>query len=384
MRTKATPRDDAKYMDWALALARKGAGTVSPNPMVGAVLVSPASGGIVGEGAHERAGGPHAEIAAIERAGTEVKGATLYINLEPCAHQGRTPPCAEALVRAGVRRVVAAMADPNPAVSGKGFQKLRDAGIDVEAGLCEAEAKRLNEVFSKFITTKLPFVTLKLGMSLDGRIADATGASRWITSEESRKRVHEMRYASDALLAGAATVAQDNPLLTVRLDDGRTKPVLRVVLDPGLELPPTLRLWDTLSEGKILLAAAEGASLEARASWERRGVEVLEIEVGKPARKSAGEQEKIPLRALLEALGKRDVASVLAEGGARLATALVQEDLADKIVLFVSPRLLGAKGRPAFADGDAWTLADAPRFRLESVERLGADVMLELYPKEVH
>jgi diaminohydroxyphosphoribosylaminopyrimidine deaminase/5-amino-6-(5-phosphoribosylamino)uracil reductase len=368
MRTKATPRDDAKYMDWALALARKGAGTVSPNPMVGAVLVSPASGGIVGEGAHGRAGGPHAEIAALERAGAEAKGATLYINLEPCAHQGRTPPCAEALAQAGVRRVVAAMEDPNPAVSGKGFQKLRDAGIDVEAGLHEAEAKRLNEVFSKFITTGLPFVTLKLGMSLDGRIADAKGASRWVTSEESRKRVHEMRYASDALLAGAATVAQDDPLLTVRLDDGRAKPLLRVVLDPGLELPPTLRLWDTLSEGKILLAAAEGASLEARASWERRGVD-------------AG-QEKIPLRALLEALGKRDVTSVLAEGGARLATALVEENIVDKIVLFVSPRLLGAKGRPAFADGDAWTLADAPRFRLEDVERLGADVMLKLYPGE--
>jgi diaminohydroxyphosphoribosylaminopyrimidine deaminase/5-amino-6-(5-phosphoribosylamino)uracil reductase len=377
MRTKATPRDDAKYMDWALALARKGAGTVSPNPMVGAVLVSPASGGIVGEGAHGRAGGPHAEIAALERAGAEAKGATLYINLEPCAHQGRTPPCAEALAQAGVRRVVAAMEDPNPAVSGKGFQKLRDAGIDVEAGLHEAEAKRLNEVFSKFITTGLPFVTLKLGMSLDGRIADAKGASRWVTSEESRKRVHEMRYASDALLAGAATVAQDNPLLTVRLDDGRAKPLLRVVLDPGLELPQTLRLWDTLSEGKILLAAAEGASLEARASWERRGVEVLEIETGEPAG-----QEKIPLRALLEALGKRDVASVLAEGGARLATALVEENLVDKIVLFVSPRLLGAKGRPAFADGGAWTLADAPHFRLENVERLDADVMLELYPRE--
>ncbi|UCF81761.1 MAG: bifunctional diaminohydroxyphosphoribosylaminopyrimidine deaminase/5-amino-6-(5-phosphoribosylamino)uracil reductase RibD [Acidobacteriota bacterium] len=377
MRTKATPRDDAKYMDWALALARKGAGTVSPNPMVGAVLVSPASGGIVGEGAHGRAGGPHAEIVALERAGAEAKGATLYVNLEPCAHEGRTPPCTEALARAGVSRVVAAMADPNPAVSGKGFQKLRDAGIDVDAGLRGAEAKRLNEVFTKFITTGFPFVTLKLGMSLDGRIADAKGASRWVTSEESRKRVHEMRYASDALLAGAATVAQDNPLLTVRLDDDRAKPLLRVVLDPGLELPPTLRLWDTLPEGKILLAAAEGASLEARASLERRGVEVLEMGTGEPAG-----QGKIPLRALLEALGKRDVTSVLVEGGARLATALAEENLVDKIVLFVSPRLLGAKGRPAFADGDAWTLADAPRFRLESVERIGADVMLELYPED--
>lgn len=361
-------RDDAKFMLRALDLARGGMGATSPNPMVGAVLVK--NGRVVGEGFHARAGEAHAEIRAMERAQSNTDGATLYINLEPCAHHGKTPPCAEALVRADVARVVAAMEDPNPAVAGKGFAILRKAGVEVEVGLHEKEARRLNEAFVKFITTGLPFLTLKLGMSLDGKIADKDGRSRWITSEDSRARVHEMRFAADAILVGGATVASDDPLLTVRAG-GKEKKILRVILDPRLELKENLRLWDTVPQGDIVIACVENAPKEKASALRARNIHVEEF---------PKVRNSLDLRAVLVALGKRGITHVLCEGGGRLAAALIQENLADKVVLFIAPVLMGNDGKSAFnfVSGNP---EDAPRFQVEGVERIGSDVMVEMYPK---
>ncbi len=321
-------------MQRALALARRGEALASPNPLVGAVLVK--RGRMVGEGFHTYAGVKHAEVLALEKAGKKARGATLYINLEPCCHTGRTGPCADALIAAGVRRVVAAMRDPNPQVAGRGFTKLRRAGIRVDVGLHEAEAQRLNEAFAKWIRTGLPFVTLKSAMTLDGKIAGPPrsrrrGSVTWITSEQSRAEVQRMRHAHDALLTGIGTILADDPRLTDRSGRPRRRPLLRVILDSRLRLPLRSQLVRSARNDVLVFTAASTNSLRAQ-RLRQAGVEVLRV----PARRG-----RLDLRAVLRELGRRQVLSVLIEPGAQLAHAAATAGVLDKLVLFIAPRIMG-------------------------------------------
>jgi diaminohydroxyphosphoribosylaminopyrimidine deaminase/5-amino-6-(5-phosphoribosylamino)uracil reductase len=359
------PPDAERWMRRALALAEKGKGTVSPNPMVGAVLVR--GGKIVGEGWHERPGSRHAEAMALEAAGAEAAGAALYISLEPCNHHGKTPPCTEALVRAGVAEVWAATRDTNPAVKGGGIEALEKHGIRVERGLCEAEARKLNRAFFTWCEKGRPRVLLKWASSLDGRIAGAGGRSQRLTGEAARLRAHELRWESDAVLAGRGTAEKDDPLLTARLPDGREKPLLRVVLDGQLSLPPTLRIWKSVKEGPVLCATDDNAPTAPRKALEKMGVEIM---------RCPRSEKGFDLGVLLQKLAQRGVQQVLVEGGGRTAASFVEAGLADGLRVFLSPMLLGTEGRPSM--DAAWSFEGAPRFRLESAERLGEDVFLSL------
>lgn len=330
-----------RWMRRALVLAERGRHTVSPNPLVGCVLVR--GGEVVGEGWHERAGSPHAEIAALRAAGDRAAGATAYVTLEPCAHTGRTGPCAKALRDARVTRVVAATNDPHSLAAG-GAEALRAAGVEVAVGTLEAEARRQNEVFFHGVATGRPFVVLKLAASLDGRIAAPDGTSQWLTGEVTRRRAHALRAEADAVLVGSGTVLADDPQLTVRLQDYTGPQPLRVVLDRRGRVPASACVLDDQAPTLVL-------------------------------------DEPNP-KAVLAALWDRGVRSVLIEGGAQVAGAFVAAGLVDKLILHVAPLLLGAGGLPALSDQalQIRTLVEAPRFRLGAVEQVGADVILTLYP----
>jgi diaminohydroxyphosphoribosylaminopyrimidine deaminase/5-amino-6-(5-phosphoribosylamino)uracil reductase len=351
----------------ALALARRGMALASPNPLVGAVLVK--SGRAVGEGFHTYAGVKHAEMIALEKAGAKARGATLYINLEPCCHTGRTGPCANALIAAGVRRVVAAMRDPNPAVSGRGFARLRRAGIRVDVGLCEAEAKRLNEAFAKWIRTGRPFVTLKTAMTLDGKIAGPGGGRRgsvtWITSKPSRAEVQRMRHAADALLTGIGTVLADDPRLTDRTGLPRRWPILRVVLDSRLRLPLRSKLVRSARGDLLVFTAVRTESAKARA-LRRAGVDVARV----PRRRSG-----LDLRGVMAELGRREISSVLIEPGVKLFRAAFDADIVDRVVLFVAPRVMGRGA------GIALPRRWPPGTR---IRRCGRDFVVEGYRHDVY
>ncbi len=351
---------DVRMMRRALELAVKGRGRTSPNPMVGAVLVR--DGGVVGEGFHPHLGGPHAEVVALDAARERAQGATLYVTLEPCCHTGRTPPCTDAVIRAGIARVVAAVDDPNPAVRGQGFARLREAGIAVEVGLCEAEARALNAAFFTWVTRGRPLGILKAGMSLDGRIATRTGASRWITGAPARQRAHQMRAEADAILVGAETALRDDPLLTARDVDAQRQP-LRIVVDSRARLPVTHQLARTARQFPTLLATTALAPGEKVAALKEVGVEVLIVESPGP---------RVDLKALAEALAKRGVTSLLIEGGGTLHAAALEAGIVDRVALFIAPLLLGGTeavpvvaGLGAATPGEGWRLTDV------SVERLG-------------
>jgi diaminohydroxyphosphoribosylaminopyrimidine deaminase/5-amino-6-(5-phosphoribosylamino)uracil reductase len=354
----------------ALELARRAPFT-SPNPRVGAVLVR--DGVVLAEGHHEGAGSPHAEVRAL--AGIDAAGATLYVNLEPCNHQGRTPPCAPALVRAGVRRVVAAHHDPDPRVDGRGFAHLRAQGVEVVAGVLAEDAARLNAPYLHLRRTGRPLLTLKLALSLDGRLAAPDGSARWITGPETRERVHRRRAEVDAVLVGAGTVLSDDPRLTARQRDsvvvGAHQPT-RVVADALGRVPPSARVFAPGAD--VIVATTERASYEAQTAWKEAGAEVEVL----PERAGG-----VDLRALLARLGERPMLEVLCEGGAGLATSLLAQDLVDRLELHFGPLLLGTGG-PSLGDLGVRTLGDAPRWRAVEVERSGADVILALERGAVH
>ena len=358
--------EDETYMREALALAARGAGTTSPNPMVGAVVV--ADGRVVGRGYHQKPGGPHAEIFALRDAGALARGATLYTTLEPCAHTGRTGPCTEAIAAAGIRRVVTAMADPDSQVRGAGLARLREAGIATAVGAGEAAARRLNEAYIKHRTTGLPFVTAKWAMTLDGRIATRTGDSRWISNEASRAHAHRIRAVSDAVLVGVGTVLRDDPALTARTGDVPPGPGRRVVLDSRLRTPPGARVL--ARDGiPVIVATTRASSAEARRALSERGVEVLFCD---------GADERVDLARLLRELAARGVLSLLVEGGAAVHAAFMEAGLVDKVLAYVAPVLVGGGPGPAAGAGVA-AMADAQRLRVAEVHRFGGDVLIEAY-----
>ena len=363
----STPGDrDALWMDRALRLAERGIGLTSPNPAVGAVLVS--DGRVVGEGAHLRAGGPHAEAAALDAAGPDARGATCYVTLEPCAHFGRTPPCADALVRAGVSRVVAAVGDPHREVDGRGLARLRAAGVTVAVGVRAAEARALNRAFFCAVTEGRPHVTLKTAMTLDGRIASADGASRWITGKAARLEAHRLRFASDAVVVGIGTVLADDPQLTVRHSGLPAKEPLRVVVDSRLRLPTDARILGSGDPGRVLVACAAPAPAGPAAALRARGARVLEL---------PGEGGRVDLRALLEALRALDVIAVLIEGGGELGGAFADAGLVDRVAFFVAPRLLGGREAPGPLGGRGRALKDALTLADVTIRRLDDDLLVE-------
>jgi len=361
---------DERFMWAALDLARRGRGTTSPNPMVGAVVVR--DGKIVGSGYHQAAGMPHAEVIALRQAGEKARGAVLYVNLEPCAHRGRTGPCADAIIRAGVRRVVAAMEDPNPLVSGKGFQKLAAAGIEVRSGVLEENARRLNEAYIKYITTGRPFVIVKTAVTADGKTATRTGHSRWITGEKARAFVHRLRHNSDAIAVGIGTVLRDNPLLTARPEGGGGRDPLRVIVDSRARLPLDARVINPASRAPTLLAVTPAAPEDKLRALEERGVEILVL----PEREG-----RVDLEALLRKLGEREVCQLLVEGGGSLNYSLLEAGLVDKLMLFIAPLIVGGRESPTSFDGAGVArLEEAWRLRDVEIKQYDGDLLLIGYP----
>ena len=356
---------DEAYIERAIELARRGSGLVSPNPMVGSVVVS--EGEIVGEGYHEGPGLPHAEIVALNQAGDRARGATLYTSLEPCNHFGRTPPCTEAIVRAGVARVVAATRDPNPVVDGEGLRTLRQRGVEVREGILADDADRLNRAFAKHVRTGRPFVLWKAAASLDGKVAAHDGSSRWVTGEAARADVHRLRAWADAIVVGAGTALADDPELTVRDPGYRGRPPLRVLVDASGRVGSTGDLFDT--QAPTLVATTELAPAATRDAWRDAGAEVVVLE---------NDGDGVALGALMADLGKRDVQGVLLEGGPTLAWSAVEDRLVDAIVLYVSPKLIGGSDAPTVLEGRGFApIGQALPMRIRSVERLGEDLRVE-------
>jgi diaminohydroxyphosphoribosylaminopyrimidine deaminase / 5-amino-6-(5-phosphoribosylamino)uracil reductase len=365
----------------ALDLARMGSAQASPNPMVGAVLTD-ASGSFISEGFHTYENRKHAEVIALEHAAAKAKGATLYINLEPCSHVGRTGPCVDELIRAGVSRLYAAMRDPNPLVSGKGFERLRSAGIQVHEGLLQPEARKLNEAFAKFIVAKRPLVTLKAGMTLDGKIAPPPGGSisifgaggatgGWITSEEARAHVQELRHMSDAIMVGVGTVVADDPLLTDRTELPRRRPLLRVIMDSRLRLPLESRLVKTAKDD--LLVFCSFAEEKKRRELEDRGIRVEQVRLGTP-------DGRPDLPSILARLGELEITSVVIEGGALLNWTALATDSVDKIFLYYAPKILAGTGSVPFAAGAGFQkISEAAYIRNITLHRFGEDFAVEGY-----
>lgn len=353
---------DRRFMALALGLAARGLGNVWPNPAVGCVIVN--EGRIVGRGWTQPGGRPHAERRALDMAGAAAQGATAYVTLEPCSHHGKTPPCSEGLIAAGVARVVSAQEDPDPRVSGRGHAMLRAAGLAVDVGLMEAEARALQAGFLSRITRGRPWLALKLATSFDGRIALANGESQWITSAPARARVHALRARFDAVLVGGGTARADDPLLTVRSFTPLRQPV-RVVASAGLDLPRD-RLAGSVSEAPLWLVHGPDAGAEARAFWAGIGAELIEVPL-------AG--QGLNVAALSVALGARGLTRVFCEGGGQFAAALMRAGLVDELIGFTAGVALGADARPALGPLGLAHLPDAPRFTLASVETLGGDVL---------
>ena len=359
------------FMERALDLARQAQGRTRPNPLVGAVIVK--AGRVVGEGYHQKAGTPHAELHALNAAGESARGATLYVNLEPCCHWGRTPPCTEALLQAGVAEVYVATVDPNPQVAGEGIRRLQDAGVRVHVGLCAGAAARLNEVHTKYIQTGKPFVILKTAMSLDGKIATASGESQWITSEASRQRGHEIRDAVDAILVGSGTVIRDNPALTTRLQGREGQDATRIVLDSYGRTATDARIFNPESSAGVIVAVTRNAPLQNVKALEKVGAEVITV----PA-----VHGKVCFKRLMETLGEREITSVLIEGGGNINASAIAAGVVDKVMCFIAPKLIGGRDAPGPIGGEGIpNLRDVPHLQRVSVTPISdsADFLIEGY-----
>ncbi|MGA9510718.1 MAG: bifunctional diaminohydroxyphosphoribosylaminopyrimidine deaminase/5-amino-6-(5-phosphoribosylamino)uracil reductase RibD [Candidatus Sulfotelmatobacter sp.] len=383
------PLTDNQFLDRALDLARQGAGLASPSPYVGAIITS-ADGNIAGTGSYTYDGLKHAEVLALEQAGDRARGGTLYINLEPHCHQGRTPPCTDALIAAGIQRVVACMPDPNPKVSGRGFEQLRAAGIPVEVGGFEAEARQLNEAFARFIRHGIPLVTLKSAMTLDGKIAPPAVVESdrkagippggWITGETARAHVHEQRHRSDAILVGIGTILADDPLLTDRSGKTRRRPLLRVILDSHLQLPLNSRLVQTVlnngtSNNDVLVFYCH-AEENKKKELEAHGIQVEQLS-------AASSYVHLDMRAVLRRLGQREITSLMIEGGATVNGSALAAGVVDKLFLYYAPKILALDGSIPFASGT--TLPGAvqiPQVRHLQIHRFAEDFAVEGYLRD--
>ena len=355
---------DTEYMQRALALAEEGRGRTSPNPMVGCVVVR--DDAVIGEGFHDGPGMPHAEVNALDNAG-DAKGATLYVTLEPCNHTGLTPPCVERIIEEGVARVVAAMADPNPHVAGQGALRLRQAGIEVELGVCEAEARVLNEYWLKFIATGFPFIISKVGMSLDGKIATHTGDSRWVTGETARAMVHQLRNEVDAIMVGSRTVMLDDPSLTTRLDKGWIKDPIRIILDADEYLDATRRVFHIESGAPTWVVSPVERSIEG-------ADDVIIV----PATDTG-----VDMRALMKILGQRRITSVLIEGGGTTHASAFEAGVVDKCLFFVAPKIIGGKDAVSAVEGiGAAGMDDAVQLEDMHATPVGEDILIQAYVKK--
>ncbi|MFH1146384.1 MAG: bifunctional diaminohydroxyphosphoribosylaminopyrimidine deaminase/5-amino-6-(5-phosphoribosylamino)uracil reductase RibD [Pseudomonadota bacterium] len=363
-------RSDEEYMRQALKLARKGAGCTSPNPMVGALLVKGSR--IVGRGYHKKAGEAHAEVNAIAAAGRDARGSTLYVTLEPCNHHGKTPPCTEAVIGAGIRRVVAGMSDPNPNVIGGGLKFLESRGIAVGRRVLEEECRRLNEAFITYVEKKRPFVIVKTAASLDGRIATRTGDSKWITGERARRFVHSIRNQVDAILVGVDTVVRDNPMLTARLGLKRPRDPARVVLDSRLRTPPDSRILNLDSFSSTLLITGPEVSQDRKEAFTKANVEIISVSRGDTG---------LNLLELLTRLAKRGILTVLVEGGGTVIDSFIKARLVDKFYFFYAPILIGGRDAKGMVEGDGIErIADGLRLRDLRTRRIGNDLLIEAYP----
>lgn len=387
---------DELFMAQALDLARQGIGLASPNPCVGAVIVDE-RGRIVGRGTHTYEGKKHAEVLALEAAGEKARGNTLYLNLEPCSHTGRTGPCTDAVIAAGIHRVVAAMRDPNPLVSGKGFERLRAAGVEILEGILEVEARKLNESFAKYIRTRLPFVMLKTAMTLDGKIGAATSgitalgsaqaSTTYITGEQSLTQVHELRHASDAIMVGVGTVIADDPLLTDRSGKPRRRNLLRVILDSRLRLPLESRVVKTCHNDVVIFCSF--SEEKKRAELEKRGVRVEQVPLA-ALEVVGGTLAPVPhdgrpdMVQVFRRLGEMEITSVLVEGGAMVNWACLQSGVVDKIWMFYAPKILGGTASvPLLSSGFA-RMSEAMRVKNISLHRYGDDFAVEGYLRDVY
>lgn len=360
---------DEEYMKRALELAKNGTGYTNPNPLVGAVIVK--DGIIIGEGYHFAYGGNHAEINAFLNAKSDVKGATMYVTLEPCSHFGKTPPCANAIVQKGIKKVVIGLMDPNPLVSGRGIEILRDNGIEVVTGVLEEECKKINEVFLKYIITGRPFCILKTAMTLDGKIATSTGHSKWITSEISRKYVHELRHRVAAIMVGIGTVIADDPSLTARIENKDAKDPIRIVVDSSARIPLDSKVLHLESKAKTIIVTTEKAEKDKLRILEEMGAEIIITPL---------KNGRVDLTYLMQILGKRKIDSVLLEGGSDLNYSAIEDGIVDKINTFIAPKIIGGnKAKTPIGGLGKATMGEAIVIRDMEIYRFGDDLMIEGY-----
>ncbi|MDF2544422.1 MAG: ribD [Herbinix sp.] len=362
---------DAKYMKRALDLAKMGIGYVNPNPLVGAVIVK--DGRVIGEGYHAVYGGNHAEINAFRSAEEDVKDSTMYVTLEPCSHYGKTPPCANAIVERGIKKVVVSMEDPNPMVAGRGIRILRENGVEVITGILEEESKKLNEVFIKYITTREPFCILKTAMTLDGKIATYTGDSKWITNEKSREYVHKLRHSVTAIMAGIGTVQKDNPYLNTRLKDGTGCDAVRIIIDTSARISPEANVLNLKSEARTIIATTELASTQKIKELEEKGAKTIITPLF---------NNQVDLKFLMKVLGEQNIDSVLLEGGSELNYSAIDSDIVDKVIAFIAPKLIGGREAktPLGGSGRAF-MKDAIDLKEIEIQQFGDDIMIQGYRK---
>ncbi|WP_446898800.1 bifunctional diaminohydroxyphosphoribosylaminopyrimidine deaminase/5-amino-6-(5-phosphoribosylamino)uracil reductase RibD [Clostridium sp. LBM24168] len=358
-----------KYMMIALKLALKGKGFVNPNPLVGAVIVKNEK--ILGKGYHKLFGGPHAEIYALKEAGEQARGADLYVTLEPCSHYGKTPPCAEAIIKSGIKKVIIGSLDPNPLVSGKGIEMLRDSNIEVITGVMEDEVVKMNEIFINYITRKIPFVIMKSAVTLDGKIATVSGQSKWITGEESREKVHQIRNRVMAIMVGIGTIIEDDPLLTTRLKD-KSKDAKVVILDSRLSIPLKSRIFSTINDREIIIACTNDFNRENYSSLTEKGVYLIIC--------PKNSENKVDLNFLVRKLGERGIDSILLEGGGNVNFSALRYGIVDKVIYFIAPKIFGGKDAKTSVEGSGIkNISDEIKLKDISVKKVGKDVMLEAY-----
>ncbi len=363
---------DYYYMKKVLELAKKGEGYTSPNPMVGAVVVK--DGEIVGKGYHQYYGGPHAEVYALDEAGDKAKGATIYVNLEPCSHYGKTLPCSLKIINSGIKRVVAAMKDPNPKVAGRGFEMMRNEGIKVDVALMQKEAKKLNEIFIKHISSDYPFVILKSAQTLDGYLATSKGDAKWVTSKKARLYGHKLRHKVDAILVGINTVINDNPSLTTRLENKEGKDAIRIVLDSNLKISEKAKIINQESEAKTFIICGENIDKEKKKILkEKEKVEIISFKLK--------EKGNIPLKKLLRFLhDKKDISSILVEGGGKVNYSFLEENLIDKYYNFIAAKILGGSdGVSVFSGNGPVKMKEAISLKEVEKEKVGKDFLIKGY-----